>query len=52
MNLPIDQSAQLIHAILVRRSVKVFRRHHIHDKDAPSLADRMRAILDTTANLE
>ena len=43
--MPIDQPPQLIHAMLHRRGVKVFKRSFEKDKEAPSLADRMKSIL-------
>jgi hypothetical protein len=39
-----DQTPQLIHAILHRRGVRVFRKTPDIDKSAPRLADRVAAI--------
>ena len=50
LDMPIDQPPQLIHAMLHRRGVKVFKRSFEKDDAMPSLSDRMKAILqvDTT----
>ena len=49
MELPIDQTPQLVHAILVRKGVRVFRKSYEVDSSLPTLSERMRAILDTGA---
>jgi hypothetical protein len=52
MDTPVDQIAQLMHAILNRRGVRTFRKNLTRDADAPSLADRVRGIfsrVDTTS---
>jgi hypothetical protein len=51
MDTPIDQIAQLVHAIMHRRGVRVFRSHIEREKDAPSLADRMKSIF-TQADID
>jgi hypothetical protein len=54
ISMPIDQPPQLIHAMLVRRGVKVFRSKPIKDESAPSLSDRIKQIfqpIDTTQEL-
>jgi hypothetical protein len=52
MDMPIDQPPQLIHAILSRRGVRVFRKTYQTESDAPSLSERMRTILDTVTKEE
>lgn len=50
-NIPIDQTTQLIHALLHRRGVKVFRKHYEVEASIESLADRIAKIMnfvDTT----
>lgn len=48
--LPIDQTPQLIHAMMARKGVKCYYAKPITDPTAPSLAERLRemAKLDTT----
>jgi hypothetical protein len=49
LGLPIDQTPQLIHAMLTRKGIKCYYAKPIADPSAPSLADRLRELsnLDT-----
>jgi len=42
--MPIDQPPQLIHAMLHRRRVKVYRKNPEKEENTPSLSERMKAI--------
>ena len=44
MEIPIDQIAQIMHAILHRRGVRTFRKNLMKDSNTPSLADRLKDI--------
>jgi hypothetical protein len=47
MNKPLDQIPQLIHAILHRRGVRVFRKTPQVDQSAPRLADRVKHVFES-----
>ena len=44
METPIDQIAQLVHAIMHRRGVRVYRSNITKAAGTPSLADRIKGI--------
>ena len=44
METPVDQIAQLTHAIMHRKGVRAFFRHADKDESTPSLAERVRGI--------
>ena len=46
MDMPIDQTAQLVHAIMHRRGVRVFLKNPETDGTRQSLADRVRSIFE------
>ena len=51
IDLPADVSAQLVHAFLHRKGVKVTRANAVRDESAPSLQNRLDSIfgqIDTT----
>lgn len=48
LDMPIDQTPQLIHAILCRKGVKVFRTVADVDRTQQSLCDRIKSIFDST----
>jgi hypothetical protein len=49
--MPIDQPPQLIHAILIRKGVQVFRKTHDVASDA-CLSDRIKSIFSQVDTLE
>jgi hypothetical protein len=51
-DIPIDQSSQLIHALLHRRGVKVFRKRYEIETDIESLADRIAKIMSAVDIIE
>jgi len=49
--MPIDQPPQLIHAMLHRKGIEVYRTNPEKDENAPNLSERLKAIfqpIDTT----
>ena len=46
-NIPVDQTTQLIHALLHRRGVKVFRKRYEVETNVESLADRIAKIMNS-----
>ena len=46
-NIPVDQTTQLIHALLHRRGVKVFRKRYEVETSVESLADRIAKIMNS-----
>jgi hypothetical protein len=52
METPVDQTPQLIHAILHRKGVVCFRSTPNVDGEAPSLRDRIKAIADSIDTAE
>lgn len=48
LNMPIDQTPQLIHAILARKGVKVYRTTPDVERTQKSLSDRIKSIFDST----
>ena len=46
-SMPIDQTSQLIHALLHRKGVKVFRRRYEVEDDFEPLADRIAKIMQS-----
>lgn len=47
LNMPIDQTPQLIHAILARKGVKVYRTTPDVERTRQSLCDRIKSIFDS-----
>ena len=47
LNMPIDQTPQLIHAILARKGVKVYRTTPDVERTQQSLSDRIKSIFDS-----
>ena len=50
LSMPIDQTPQLVHAILHRKGVKCYYKQYEKDENAPSLFERIQALkgVDTT----
>jgi hypothetical protein len=46
-SIPIDQTTQLIHALLHRRGIKVFRKRYEVETDIEPLADRIAKIMNS-----
>ena len=46
-SMPIDQTSQLIHALLHRKGVKAFRRRYEVEDDFEPLADRIAKIMQS-----
>lgn len=51
-NIPVDQTTQLIHALLHRRGVKVFRKRYEVETNVESLADRIAKIMNSVDIVE
>jgi len=51
-SIPIDQTSQLIHALLHRRGVKVFRKRYEIETNAEPLADRIARIMNSVDIIE
>ena len=51
-SIPIDQSSQLIHALLHRRGVKVFRKRYEVETDIEPLAHRIAKIMSAVDIIE
>jgi len=51
-SIPIDQTTQLIHALLHRRGIKVFRKRYEVETDVESLADRIAKIMNSVDIIE
>jgi hypothetical protein len=51
-SIPIDQTSQLIHALLHRRGVKVFRKRYEVETDIESLSDRIAKIMNSVDIIE
>ena len=51
-NIPVDQTTQLIHALLHRRGVKVFRKRYEVEDSVESLADRIAKIMNSVDTID
>ena len=51
-SIPIDQTSQLIHALLHRRGVKVFRKRYEIETNIEPLADRIARIMNSVDIIE
>jgi hypothetical protein len=51
-SIPIDQTSQLIHALLHRRGVKVFRKRYEIETNVEPLADRIARIMNSVDIIE
>lgn len=51
-SIPIDQTSQLIHALLHRRGIKVFRKRYEVETDIEPLADRIAKIMNSVDIIE
>ena len=51
-SMPIDQTSQLIHALLHRRGVKVFRKRYEVEDDFEPLADRIAKIMQAVDTIK
>ena len=51
-SMPIDQTSQLIHAVLNRKGVKVFRRRYEVEDDFEPLADRIAKIMQSVDTIK
>jgi len=51
-SIPIDQTSQLIHALLHRRGVKVFRKRYEIETNVEPLADRIAKIMNLVDIIE
>jgi len=51
-SIPIDQTSQLIHALLHRRGVKVFRKRYEIETNVEPLADRISRIMNLVDIIE
>jgi hypothetical protein len=51
-SIPIDQTSQLIHALLHRRGVKVFRKRYEIETNIEPLADRIAKIMNSVDIIE
>jgi hypothetical protein len=51
-SIPIDQTTQLIHALLHRRGVKVFRKRYEVETDIEPLAERIAKIMNSVDIIE
>jgi hypothetical protein len=51
-SIPIDQTSQLIHALLHRKGVRVFRKRYEVETDVEPLADRIAKIIQTVDTIE
>ena len=51
-SIPIDQTSQLIHALLHRRGIKVFRKRYEVETDVEPLADRIAKIMSLVDIIE
>jgi len=51
-SIPIDQTSQLIHALLHRRGVKVFRKRYEIETNVEPLADRIAKIMNSVDIIE
>jgi hypothetical protein len=51
-NIPVDQTTQLIHALLHRRGIKVFRKRYEVEASVESLADRIAKIMNSVDTID
>ena len=51
-NIPVDQTTQLIHALLHRRGIKVFRKRYEVEANVESLADRISKIMNSVDTID
>lgn len=51
-SIPIDQTSQLIHALLHRKGVRVFRKRYEVETDVEPLADRIAKIMQSVDTIE